>query len=207
MREMPLARPRPLQLAQECVPTSLLPGQAWLAQGSCASGWGQQTSSENLWCSNTSSPSSSSLQRNGQPQTWYPARNCVQYRSSKLSEGAKVAFLLQHLIIGCKPKRFLCHLPSSAPWDHSGTWSHHTLGGSRDTSGSLKASRGSKVIPKPGGPQKAEDNSLGQEPASCSACVGYALKYRTFRLDQEYYDSAFVPSETESRKTFINSPC
>lgn len=203
MREMLLARPWPLQLAQECFSTSLLPGQAWLAEGSCASAWGQQTSTENLWCSNTSPPSSSSLQGNRQLQTWCPARNCVQYRSSKQSEGVKAAFFLQHLIMGCKPKRFLCHLPTSSSWDHPGTWSHHTLGGSRDTSGSLKASSCSKVIPKSGGPRKAE----GQEPTSCSTCVGYALKYRTFRLDQEYYDRAFVPSETESRKTFINSPC
>lgn len=48
---------------------------------------------------------------------------------------------------------------------------------------------------------------LGQGPAFCSTRGDYALKYGTFRLDCEYYNSAFVPFETEPKKTFINSPC
>lgn len=39
-----------------------------------------------------------------------------------------------------------------------------------------------------------------------STHADYALKYGTFRLDWEYHNSAFVPFETESKKTFINSP-
>lgn len=61
-----------------------------------------------------------------------------------------------------------------------------------------------KFISKPEGLKRYEARA---GTSFSSTYADYALKYGTFRLDWEYYNSSFMPFETKSKKTFINSPC